>query len=102
MRLTAGILAFATLLAGGSFTSAAMAQAPVDTVAVEPRAQAMTLWHDTLIRESVVRLLTLTGASILQLALPLFAAEMIFHLRFQFHSGMVGGDGDDTHVCPTL
>ncbi len=40
-----------------------------------------TLWQDRLLRESVVRLLVLTGASILQLALPLFAAEMIFHLR---------------------
>lgn len=40
-----------------------------------------TLWNDKLLRESVVRLLLLSGASILQLALPLFAAEMIFHLR---------------------
>lgn len=39
------------------------------------------LWQDTLLRESVIRLLILTAASIAQLALPLFAAEMIFHLR---------------------
>lgn len=40
-----------------------------------------TLLNDTLLRESVIRLLVLTGAAILQLAMPLFAAEMIFHLR---------------------
>lgn len=40
-----------------------------------------TLIHDQLLRDSVVRLFVLTGAAILQLVLPLFAAEMIFHLR---------------------
>lgn len=37
------------IISGSPF--AAMAQAPVDTVAVEARAQAMTHWHDTLIAQ---------------------------------------------------
>ena len=39
------------------------------------------LLDDDLLQTSVGRLAFLTGASVLQLALPLFAAEMIFHLK---------------------
>lgn len=43
-----------------------------------------TLINDQMLRTSIWRLAILTGASVLQLALPLFAAEMIFHLKSEF------------------